>query len=124
MNPNLKDKKGKTSLSHYGYKSINNISSSEKKNNIEKLKNSYETYLQKIRDENWARKSAFMLTVVGSGFHHLDKKRKADKELQDKLDKRIKLPPISRTTKEDNKAYLVSQVFSQEGNVKTIGGYL
>ncbi len=124
MNPTLKDKKGKTALSHYGYKSFHPISLSQKNNNIKKLKAAYEAYLQKIRDENWARKSAFMLTMVNAEFYPLDKKRKADKELQEQLDKKIKLPPISRKTKEDNEAYLVSQVFSQEVNVKTIGGYL
>jgi hypothetical protein len=36
----------------------------------------------------------------------------------------MKLPPISRKTKEENNTYLVSQVFSQEVNVKTIGSYL
>jgi len=124
MNPTLKDKKGKTALSHYGYKSFFPISSSQKSNNIKRLKVAYEAYLKKIRDENWARKSAFMLTMVNAGFHHLDKKRKADKELQEQLDKKMKLSPISRKTKEENKAYLVSQVFSQEINVKTIGSYL
>lgn len=124
MNPNLKDKKGKTALSHYGYKSFFPISSSQKSNNIKILKDAYEAYLQKIRDENWDRRSAFMMTMVDAGFHPLDKKRKADKELQEQLDKKIKLPLISRKTKKDNEAYLVSQVFSQEVNVKTIGGYL
>jgi len=124
MNPTLKDKKGKTALSHYGYKSFFPISSSQKSNNIKKLKTAYEAYLQKIRDENWARKSAFMLTMVNAGFYHLDKKRKADKKLQEQLDKKIKIPPISRKTKEENHTYLVSQVFSQEVNIKTIGGYL
>jgi len=83
-----------------------------------------ETYLQRIRDENWAKNKAFIQFLVGCGFRPMAVRAAELAMLQLSLDKAAPIDAEKRDTPELNRLYLQRSVLMHEGVVRLVASYL
>ena len=70
--------------------------------------------LQRTRDANWGRRYPFVQMMRAARFLLSGSEKEDDRLVQGALDKSVKLPAISRGTVQQNRDYLVSEVFCNE----------
>jgi len=75
--------------------------------------------LQKKRDENWARRRAFLQTLLAGGLRHSAAQKAEQATLQAAVDTSAALPAVPR-----DREYLKQQVFGHEGVVRRVASFL
>ena len=121
--PLVLDNESRSAVSHYGI--IRSTSTTlEKQERAAQLMAAFKGHQEQIfRDENWSRRCPFMIVLTGCGYHPL-----ADRLSQLELE-RLALgstipPPESLDTPQKRHAHVLTQVFSNPGLIREIGGYL
>ena len=142
LDPATEGNDDNSALSHYGFWLDNDdpndwneeemggpfrppLTDEEKEDRVAQLKAARDAYLlQKLRDDNWDRRAAFMHTLVGSGIRLTAAQTAEHALIQAASDKSAKIPPIPRKTKAQNIAYLNKQIFGTEGYVRKVTEYI
>jgi len=134
FDPAMLDSKGDSALSHYGSfvgpahaiagDDRPALTPSERQVRVSQLVAARENYLQRIRDENWAKNWALIKVVVEHGFRPSAAQVAALLVAQVALDPAAPIAPLSRDSPEENRLYLQHAILGNDGLLRHIVSFI